>query len=112
MTSADSKTYLANGGYLQKGENVNICEAGLQKDVQDLLPSRSVERKRPSALYKAVELILELQMVSRRKDFSVGKACYIFSSRLHARSVSNCSSLKIYIVLAQRFVQGRISKGW
>jgi hypothetical protein len=71
MTPADSKTYLAHGGYLQKGTNVNIYEAGLQKEVQDLLPSRSIERKRSSILYKTVELILELTMVSRRKDFSV-----------------------------------------
>jgi hypothetical protein len=65
MTSADSKEYLVNGGYLQKGANFNICEADLQKEVQDLLPSRSVERKRSAILYKTVELILELQMVSR-----------------------------------------------
>ncbi|RFU28649.1 hypothetical protein B7463_g7676, partial [Scytalidium lignicola] len=40
MTSVDSKSYLANGGYLQKGTEVNLRETDLQKDVQDLLPSR------------------------------------------------------------------------
>ncbi|KAG4439938.1 hypothetical protein IFR05_004564 [Cadophora sp. M221] len=40
MTDIDSKTYLANGGYLQKGVKVNILEQDLGNEVQDLLPSR------------------------------------------------------------------------
>jgi hypothetical protein len=40
MTSIDSETYLKNGGYLQKGVETNIGEDGLQKEVQDMLPSR------------------------------------------------------------------------
>jgi hypothetical protein len=78
MTSADSKAYLANGGYLQKGANVNICEAGLQKEVQDLLPSRSVERKKSSILYKAIELILEYRWYRDEKIFQLERRA-IFS---------------------------------
>lgn len=40
MTSVDSKTYLADGGYLQKGADKNLGEDDLKKEVQDMLPSR------------------------------------------------------------------------
>jgi hypothetical protein len=42
MTSVDSKTFVANGGYLQKGLDVNSSEKDLGNHVLDLLPSRSV----------------------------------------------------------------------
>ena len=40
MTSADSKSFLSNGGYLQKGIEVNVSQSGLENKVQDLLPGR------------------------------------------------------------------------
>jgi hypothetical protein len=33
MVSLDSKEYLVNGGYLQKGTKINLCEAELGKEV-------------------------------------------------------------------------------
>jgi hypothetical protein len=40
MTTVDSKSYLANGGYLQKGAEKNVHPEDLGKKVLDLLPSR------------------------------------------------------------------------
>lgn len=40
MTAIDSKVFLTEGGYLQKGIEVNIREIDLVKKVADLLPSR------------------------------------------------------------------------
>jgi hypothetical protein len=40
MTTVDSKSYLANGGYLQKGAEKNVRPEDLGKKVLDLLPSR------------------------------------------------------------------------
>lgn len=41
MTTVDSKSFLAQGGYLQKGTTVNVCEVDLQKEgVLDMLPGR------------------------------------------------------------------------
>ena len=40
MASVDTKEYLSNGGYLQKGVNGNLGEADLGNKVHDLLPSR------------------------------------------------------------------------
>jgi hypothetical protein len=40
MSLVDSRTYLANGGYIQKGVEVNVLESDLGNEVQDLLPSR------------------------------------------------------------------------
>jgi hypothetical protein len=43
MTTVDSKSFLIDGGYLQKGPEINVREVDLQKKVSDLLPSRSVD---------------------------------------------------------------------
>lgn len=40
MAAVDSKSFLTNGGYLQKGREVNIREVDIEKTVSDLLPSR------------------------------------------------------------------------
>ena len=40
MSLVDSRTYLADGGYIQKGAEVNLYESDLSNEVQDLLPSR------------------------------------------------------------------------
>jgi len=40
MASIDTKKYLADGGYLQKGANGNLGEADLGNEAHDLLPSR------------------------------------------------------------------------
>jgi hypothetical protein len=48
MTTVDNNTFLSNGGYLQKGIEVNVREMDLGKNVADLLPSRytSVKQSR------------------------------------------------------------------
>jgi hypothetical protein len=40
MSLVDSRTYLANGGWIQKGAEVSVTEADLGNEVQDMLPSR------------------------------------------------------------------------
>ena len=40
MASIDSKSFLSDGGYLQKGIEVNFSESDLENNVQDLLPGR------------------------------------------------------------------------
>lgn len=41
MSLMDSKTYLAKGGFLQKGDEVHVYKPDLEKNgVQDLLLSR------------------------------------------------------------------------
>ena len=41
MATVDSRTFLSSEhGYLQKGHEVNVREADIQKKVADLLPSR------------------------------------------------------------------------
>jgi hypothetical protein len=43
MTSVDSTAFLSSeNGYLQKGRNMNIREADIERKVSDLLPSRQV----------------------------------------------------------------------
>jgi hypothetical protein len=64
MASADSKMYLINGGYLQKGTKSNLREADLEKDVQDLLPARYGVHNLNSYIY--LKLLIHIsQMVSR-----------------------------------------------
>lgn len=40
MSLADSETFLENGGYLQKGPQINLRAEDLGTEVHDLLPTR------------------------------------------------------------------------
>jgi hypothetical protein len=55
MTSVDSRNFILNGGYLQKGREKNLRPEDLGKRVLDLAPSRYVnltlmEREERSSL--------------------------------------------------------------
>ena len=40
MAFIDSRSFLSDGGYLQKGVEVNLSESDLENKVHDLLPGR------------------------------------------------------------------------
>jgi hypothetical protein len=73
MASVDSNDYLANGGYLQKGRKVNLCEADLGKEVQDLLPSRYSNTQMELTV---MFLTFFLDGTEMRKSFSLKEELY------------------------------------
>lgn len=100
MTAVDSRTYLEDGGYLQKGRKVNLREVDLEKKVSDLLPSR---------YYPAVEETKHenniIQMVSGREDISVGKTIIIlngsYPTKMKAHYKRHTPSILVNICLTQ-----------
>ena len=86
MASADSKEYLANGGYFQKGTEANLCEADLEKEVQDLPLSRQVPRQAGFHMMVNYLLMTFPQMVSRRKDIPARKTSYLLQSKIKIKT--------------------------
>jgi hypothetical protein len=90
MSQVDSRKYLANGGYIQKGAEANVYEADLSNEVQDLLPSR----------WYRDDKIFQLE---RRA---------IFSRVISFLLILNVSILtKVPLVLAYRIVHCALSEG-
>ena len=92
MSQVDSRTYLADGGYIQKGAEVNVYESDLSNEVKDLLPSR----------WYRDDKVFQLE---RRAIFS--------RVNIPWRSQSDeFSNSRYRLVLAYRIVRGTLPEGW
>lgn len=90
MSLVDSKTYLADGGWIQKGPEGAIHESDLSNEVQDLLPSR----------WYRDDKIFQLE---RRAIFSRVNMLFAVSK------ISNLT--EVLLGLAHRFLRGPLSEG-